>query len=115
MSSSITDYHRRQRGEGQLFDHLDGKGMVLYDENDDKQINWDLTELLASGETVSSAAYTDYGATTSSKSVSSPTVTFTISKYGYTKVIATLSTGRNVTRKYYTLAPDGAGVAGDYR
>jgi hypothetical protein len=114
--SSLIDYHETPpRNGGGLFDHLDGKGLVLIDDGDDKQINWNLTEYLASGETVSSAAYSDRGAVTSGKSVSSPTITFTITGYGYTEVTATLSTGRNVTRKYYTLPPEGGEVPSDYR
>lgn len=114
MSSIIDISPGPQRGNNELFDYKDGKGLILVHENDDRQINWNLTDWLASGETVSSASYADSGASTSGKSVSSPTITFTITKYGYTRVTATLSTGRNITRYYYTLAPNHA-KATDYQ
>lgn len=58
------------------------------------KVAWDLTDYLASGETVSSAAYVDSGTVTSSKSVASPQVLFTMTGTGETEVTATLSTGR---------------------
>src|SRR3990167_11330686 len=114
--SSITDiWPRPARGHSPLFDYQDGKGMTLHDEDDEQQIVWDLTDWLASGETVSSAAYEDHGAVTSGKSVASPQITFTISKYGYTRVTAASSNSRNITRVYYTLAPSGTAEPRDYR
>jgi hypothetical protein len=67
----------------------------------------DLTDYLASGETVSSAAYSDRGITTSSKSVSTPQVLFTMTGYGDTEVQVTLSTGRVVTQLYRIYPMDG--------
>lgn len=64
------------------------------DSDEDIRVILDLTDYLASGETVSSAAYEDSGITSSSKSVSTPQVLFTITGIGETKVTITLSTGR---------------------
>lgn len=75
---------------------------VLGKNTDDLAVTWSLLDYLASGETVSSAAYSDSGVTTSSKSVSSPSVLFSITGIGETEVAATLSTGRVVTRRFRT-------------
>lgn len=88
-------------------DHDGALATTLMDQADDKRVVWDLTDYLASSETVSSAAYVDSGAVTSSKSVSSPQVIFTVTGYGSTKVTATLSTGRQVTQVWRTYPPSG--------
>lgn len=75
---------------------------VLNKTTDDLAVVWDLTDYLASAETVSSAAYADSGITTSSKSVSTPQVRFTVTGVGETEVTATLSTGRQVTQRFRT-------------
>lgn len=72
----------------------------VYDETEDIRVVWDLTDYLASAETVSSAAYEDNGITTSSKSVSTPQVIFTATGIGETKITATLSTGREAVRTF---------------
>jgi hypothetical protein len=110
--SSLTFYEPLERTR--FFEHLDGIGTVIA-EDDDVQVNWNLGDFLASGETVSSAAYEDSGVTTSGKSVSSPTVTFTVTGWGYTTVTATLSTGRTKEKTWYFLPPDYAARSSDYR
>jgi hypothetical protein len=110
--SSTTFYEPLERNP--WFDYEDGIGMVKA-EDDDIQVNWNLTDYLASGETVSSAAYEDSGVTTSSKSVSSPTITFTVTGLGYTTVTATLSTGRTVEKTFYLIGPQESPVPRDYR
>lgn len=68
-------------------------------------MTWDLTDYLASAETVSSAAYADTGTVTSSKSVASPQVLFTMTGTGETEVTATLSTGRIRQQVFRAYAP----------
>ncbi len=87
---------------------------TLMKETDDLRVVWDLTDYLASAETVSSAAYADSGVTTSSKSVATPQVIFTITRIGETEVQATLSTGRVVTQVFRTYLAGGV-RAKDYR
>lgn len=83
---------------------------ALMHRDDDVRVSLDLTTYLASGETVSSAAYTDRGTTTSTKSVSSPNVIFTITGIGETEVRITLSTGRQVTAVFRTKLAESRGV-----
>jgi hypothetical protein len=71
--------------------------------NDDVQFRWDLTDYLASAETVSSATWTASGVTVSSTSVSTPVVIGTVTGLGYVTITATLSTGRTVDLKVYYL------------
>ena len=84
-------------------------------QDDELQVRWDLTDHLASAETVSSAAYVDSGVTTSSKSVATPVIIFTVAGLGYTTVTATLSTGRTVEQRFFFLAKDGSPTVSDYR
>lgn len=95
---------------------VDDDGAIAYvkADEDEIQITWDLTDYLASGETVSSAAYDDSGVTTSGKSVSSPNVIFTATGLGETEVTATLSTGRTVERTFRFMSPSG-NRASDYK
>mgnify|MGYP001590501062 CR=1 FL=1 len=83
--------------------------------DDEIQLVLDWTDELASGETVSSAAYVDSGVTTSSKSVATPLTTCTVNKTGYTTVTVTLSTGRTRERRVYFISPHGGLGATDYR
>jgi hypothetical protein len=75
---------------------------VLGKSTDDLAVTWSLIDYLANSETVSSASYADSGVTTSGKSVSTPSVLFSITGIGETEVSATLSTGRVVTRRFRT-------------
>lgn len=103
----------RQANRWQLED--DGAlATTLSKSTDDVKVAWDLTYYLASAETVSSAAYADSGAVTSSKSVATPQVLFTITGIGETEVQATLSTGRVVTQVWRTYAATGT-RSRDYR
>ena len=83
-------------------------------QDDELQVTLDFTDYLASGETVSSAAYVDSGVTTSSKSVATPQVLFTVTKTGYTKVTVTLSSNRTV-EKIVRFYDQGGPKAVDYR
>ena len=74
---------------------------------------WDLTDYLASAETVSSAAYVDDGTVSSAKSVASPQILFTLAGEGETEVSATLSTGRIRQQVFRIVAPEGA-MRSDY-
>ncbi len=87
---------------------------VVHDAAEDLKVTWDLTDYLASGETVSSATYADSGAVTSSKSVSSPQVIFTITGIGETKVTVALSTGRELVRRWRVYEASGKPTASDY-
>jgi hypothetical protein len=88
----------------------DAFATTLKNRNDDVKVTIDLTDYLASAETVSSVVYTDSGATTSAKSVSSPSVIFTITGIGETEVAITLSTGRRVTQIFRTYLAEGKNV-----
>ena len=72
----------------------DGAYVTVVREDELIRVAWDLTDYLASGETVSSAAHEASGVTISSTSVSSPQVLWTMTGHGETEVTATLSTGR---------------------
>ena len=109
-SSTIFDPLRRNR----WFVDQDGAQATTAAEDDDLRIVWDLTDYLASGETVSSAAYDDSGAVSSAKSVATPQVIFTLSGIGHTTVTATLSTLRTVDRMFRIYPTSGAKVV-DYR
>jgi hypothetical protein len=102
MSSSTIITGEPVRGGNRYFEYEDGLATTKAIDDDVKVI-WDLTDYLASAETVSSAAYVDSGVTTSSKSVSTPQILFTVTGLGYTTVTATLSTGRTVEQKFYYL------------
>ncbi len=111
MSSSIIlDPLERSR----YFRDRDGVLATSKAEDDDLRVVLDLTDYLASGETVSSASYADSGVTTSSKSVATPQVLFTVTGTGYTTVTVTMSTGRTVDRivRFYD---SGGAKAMDYR
>ena len=84
-------------------------------EDDELRVIWDLTDFLASGETVSSVAYEDSGATTSSKSVATPQILFTVTGIGETTVTATLSTSRTVERTFRFYDTRGNRAATDYQ
>ncbi len=114
MSSSTIITGEPVRGGNRYFEYLDGLATTKA-KDDELQVRWDLTDYLASAETVSSAAYEDSGVTTSSKSVSTPVVIFTVTGLGYATVTATLSTGRTVEQRFYFLAKDGAPLVRDYR
>ncbi len=79
-------------------------------EDDDIVHRWDLTDYLASAETVSSAVWVESGPTVSSKSVSTPVVIGTVTGLGYVTITATLSSGRTVEQTVYFL--DKAGGRG---
>jgi hypothetical protein len=87
---------------------------VLNKNTDDLAVVWDLTDYLASAETVSSAAYSDSGITTSSKSVATPQILFSVTGIGETEVTATLSTGREVTQRFRTYLAQGMSRQKDY-
>jgi hypothetical protein len=102
MSSSTIIYPPPPRGASRYFRFDDGLATTKARE-DELRVVWDLTDYLASGETVSSAAYQDSGVTHSAASVSTPQVIFTVTGLGYTIVTATLSTGRTVEQVFYFL------------
>lgn len=74
----------------------------------------DWSDLLASGETISSVAYEDLGVTRSSTSNTTTTTTTKVTGTGSTIVKATLSTGRVLHREVRFYGVDGR-VPGDYR
>ena len=96
------------------FKYRDGFGTTKA-QDDEVVLRWDLTDYLASSETVSSAVWVDHGVTSSSKSVSSPVVIGTVTGTGYTVITATLSTGRTVESRWYYLQRDGEPMISDYR
>lgn len=83
-------------------------------QDDDIQLRWDLTDFLASAETVSSAAWAEHGVTVTSKSVATPVVIGTVTGLGYVIVTAVLSSGRTVESTWYFLARDGYPAPSDY-
>ena len=108
-SSTVYEPLRRSRH------FIDRDGVLSFSkaENDELRVVIDLTDYLASGETVSSVVYTDSGVTTSSKSVSSPQVIFTATGVGYTTLDITLSTNRTVEKVVRFYQADGP-QASDY-
>jgi hypothetical protein len=84
-------------------------------QDDDVVFRWDLTDYLASAETVSSAAWVAHGPTVSSKSVSTPVVIGTVTGLGYVVITATLSSGRTVEQTVYFLDSKGGSGPSDYR
>lgn len=68
---------------------------------------WDLTDELASGESVSSVANdANSGLTVSASVVASPTITYTITGTGELEAVATLSTARTVKEIFRWEAKD---------
>lgn len=110
--SSSTFFEPLERA--QAFKDLDGETAYVKAELDDIRIVWDLTDYLASGETVSSAAYEESGATASSKSVATPQIIFTATGLGEIKVTATLSTGRTKERFFRFYPKESAKITSDY-
>jgi hypothetical protein len=96
------------------FQHLDGIATTKA-KDDDVVFNWNLTDYLASAETVSSAVWVASGVTVSSKSVATPVVIGTVTGLGYTTITATLSSGRTVDLTVYFLDAAGGGGPSDYR
>lgn len=114
MSSTTVISGHLARGSNRYFAYRNGLATTkAYD--DEVQLRWDLTDELASGETVSSAAYADHGVVTSGKSVSSPVIICTVARLGYTIITATLSTGRTLERTWYYLEPENPLRRRDYR
>lgn len=116
MSSSIVfePGFGNSRQRGRWFWDGDAWATSVPDATDDLKVTWDLTDYLAGSETVSSAAYADSGLVTSSKSVSTPQILFTVTGVGETKVTATLSTGRTHVSKWRVYLADGARRGSDY-
>jgi hypothetical protein len=117
MSSTIVlaDGFGNSRQRGRWFrDHDGAYATSVADDTDDIKVVLDLTDYLASSETVSSAAYVDSGAVSSSKSVSTPQVLFTLTGYGDCEVTVTLSTGRTVTYRFRLYDSRGSLTAKDY-
>ena len=68
---------------------------------------WDLTDALASGESVSSVAYDGQsGLTVSAYSLATPVATFTITGTGVLEAEATTSTGRKIKERFAWQARD---------
>lgn len=113
MSSSTIIHPGPLRGHSRYFEYEDGLATTKADA-DELRVIWDLTDYLTGAETVSSATYADHGAVTSSKTVVTPQILFTVTGLGYTTVTATLSTSRTVEQKFYFLGRDGSGAT-DYQ
>lgn len=110
MSSStiIEPGFGNTRQRPRWFTDIDGAYATTVDDQlEQVQAIWDLTDYLASGETVSSVAYADSGAVSSGKSLATPQITFTLTGLGETKLTATLSTGRVVIRRFRITRSDG--------
>lgn len=76
---------------------------------DDKlTYTFDLTDLLASGETVSSATWTSNGPTLTSASVSSPQHSITVEGSGEADVVVATSASRELNFTYRWQAQDAA-------
>lgn len=95
----------------------DADGIISTEKYQDEilQLVLDWSNELATGETISSAAYVDSGITTSGKSTTSTTTTCTVTGVGSTEITVTLSTGRKLQRwvRYYDKqAPS---MSSDYR
>lgn len=73
---------------------------------------FDFTNLLASGETVSSVSWDQDGVTISSSVLATPVVTWLVAGAGYATLKATLSTGRKLEQRMRWLATDA--TSGDY-
>jgi len=82
---------------------LDGQKRVTWTKSSDEinTYDWDLTDELASGETVSSVATDVSGVTLNSGSLASPVYTLTVTgTEGSIRMTATLSTGRVLERDF---------------
>lgn len=98
--------------------YIDGEGVVVWtkfkDEIDDYV--WDLTDALASGESVSSVATDVSGVTLNTGTLSSPTYTMTVTgTNGTIRAKATLSTGRVLHGAFKWLDRHDGRVRNDYR
>lgn len=88
---------------------------TVHDSTETLRMVWDLTDYLAASETLSSAAYSNEGATATAVSATTPQVIFTITGIGASKVTATLSTGRKIIRRFRIYQETSAPLVGaDY-
>jgi len=75
-----------------------GEPLILVDEDEVKTITLDLTNLLETGETISSATVDETQNVTATRTLSSPTITVNLSSVtsytdGYAVILITLSSG----------------------
>ncbi len=75
-----------------------------YDDIVRHSVDW--TDKLASGETVSSSAWEDGGATLSGAALATPVASVTVAGCGWVKNTVTLSTGRQLEREVRFIATD---------
>lgn len=115
MSSSTVFDHGfgASRQSSRWWRDTDGALATCARDDESIAVVWDLTDYVASAETVSSAAYVDDGTVSSSKSVATPQVLFTLLGEGETEVTATLSTGRIRQQVFRIYSPD-ASPRSDY-
>lgn len=87
----------------------DDGGVESYTAREDEIRGWshDWTDELASGETVSSAAYVDSGVTRSSVTLATPITSCNVTGLGEFEVTVTLSTGRSLQKIVRFYADDG--------
>lgn len=90
---------------------------TLNDVDDSVKVTWDLRDYMDSdaGESVSSVAFEDSGVTTSSKVLFQSQETFVMTGCGETKVTATFSTGRKLTRFFRIYETNANPRLRDYR
>lgn len=92
--------------DGRWFRDYDGAIATTKRNDELVKVTLDWTDLLASGETVSSAAYTDSGVTRSSTSVSTPQTITSVTGLGEFKIVMTSSASRTpeVVIRFYDSA-----------
>lgn len=106
MASAITIYEPTERVR--YFRDRDGAWATTKTNDEIVQVSLDWTDGLATGETVSSVAYTASGPTTSGAALVSPVSTVTVTGTGDLEIAATLSTGRKLERTVRFYEPAGA-------
>lgn len=110
MSSTITSFDPPERPGSQWFRDINGVPTTSKHKDEILLLTVDVSESVASGETVSSASWSDSGVTTSSRNTTSTTVYANVTgTNGGTTVTITLSTGRKLVRGFRFIdVPDGS-------
>ncbi len=108
----MTDYSRLDRTQSS--EDQDGGRIYVKNTDDIVPWSWNWKNLLASGETVASAAYTDSGVTRTAEALASPVTSCNVTGLGEFECVITTSTGRKFSNVFRFWAPQG-GREYDYK
>lgn len=98
MAGTPTLYHREERRV--WGPDLDGVQRAFKDYDSVISYTWDLSDQLASGETISSVTWESNGPTLSSSSATSTTYTTTVTGLGAAKATIVTSNSQTIVKRY---------------